>query len=37
VLHQKWASLGIFLALIALVLVVRRLPLDRGSAPSETA
>jgi membrane protein YqaA with SNARE-associated domain len=36
VLHQKWASLGIFLALIALVLVVRRLPLDRGSAPSET-
>jgi membrane protein YqaA with SNARE-associated domain len=36
VLHQKWASLGIFLALIVLVLVVRRLPLDRGSAPSET-
>jgi membrane protein YqaA with SNARE-associated domain len=36
VLHQKWTSLGIFLALIALVLVVRRLPLDRGSAPSET-
>ena len=36
VLHQKWASLGMFLALIALVLVVRRLPLDRGGAPSET-
>jgi membrane protein YqaA with SNARE-associated domain len=36
VLHQKWASFGILLALVAVVLVVRRLPLDRESAPSET-
>jgi hypothetical protein len=34
VLHQKWASFGILLALIAIVLLVRRLPLDRGSAPT---
>jgi membrane protein YqaA with SNARE-associated domain len=36
VLHQKWVSFGILLALIAVVLVVRRLQLDRGSATSET-
>jgi membrane protein YqaA with SNARE-associated domain len=36
ILHQKWASLGILLALILLVLAIRRLPFDRSSAPSET-
>ena len=36
VLHQKWASLAILLALILIVLAIRRLPLDRPSAPSET-
>jgi membrane protein YqaA with SNARE-associated domain len=36
VLHQKWASLAILLALILTVLAVRRLPFDRPSAPSET-
>jgi undecaprenyl-diphosphatase len=35
VLHQKWASLAILLVLIAAVLLIRRLPLDRRSAPSE--
>lgn len=36
VLHQKWASLAILLALILIVLAIRRLPFDRSSAPSET-
>jgi len=36
VLHQKWASLGILAVLIVVVLAIRRLPLDRSSAPSET-
>ena len=36
VLHQKWASLAILLALILIALAIRRLPFDRPSAPSET-
>jgi hypothetical protein len=36
VLHQKWASLAILLVLILLVPAIRRLPLDRRGAPSET-
>jgi membrane protein YqaA with SNARE-associated domain len=36
VLHQKWASLGILLALIVVLLAIRRLPLDRRTAQSET-
>jgi membrane protein YqaA with SNARE-associated domain len=36
VLHQKWASLALLLALILVVLAIRRLPLDRPGAPSET-
>jgi undecaprenyl-diphosphatase len=36
VLHQKWASFAILLALILVVLAIRRLPFDRRSAPSET-
>jgi membrane protein YqaA with SNARE-associated domain len=36
VLHQKWASLAILLVLIMIVFAIRRLPLDRPSAPSET-
>lgn len=37
VLHQKWASLGILLAIILILLVVRQLSLNRRNAPSETA
>ena len=33
--HQKWASIGILLALIVIFLAVRLLPFDRGSAQSE--
>jgi membrane protein YqaA with SNARE-associated domain len=36
VLHQKWASLGILLVLILVVLAIRRFPFDRSSAQSET-
>lgn len=36
VLHQKWASLGILLVLILVVLAIRRFPLDRSNAQSET-
>jgi membrane protein YqaA with SNARE-associated domain len=36
VLHQKWASLGILLALIVVLLAIRRLPLHRRTAQSET-
>jgi membrane protein YqaA with SNARE-associated domain len=36
VLHQKWASLAILLALILIVVAIRRLPLDLPGAPSET-
>jgi membrane protein YqaA with SNARE-associated domain len=36
VLHQKWASLAILLALILIVLAIRRLPFDRRDAPSDT-
>jgi membrane protein YqaA with SNARE-associated domain len=36
VLHQKWESLAMLVALIAVVLVIRRLPFDHRSAPSET-
>jgi membrane protein YqaA with SNARE-associated domain len=36
VLHQKWASIGILLALIVVLLAIRRLPLDRRTAQSET-
>jgi membrane protein YqaA with SNARE-associated domain len=36
VVHQKWASIGILLALIVVVLAIRWLPLVRGSAQSET-
>jgi hypothetical protein len=36
VLHQKWASLAIVLALILVVLAIRRLQIDRPGAPSET-
>jgi membrane protein YqaA with SNARE-associated domain len=35
VLHQKWASVGILLALIVILLAVRLLPFDRGSVQSE--
>jgi membrane protein YqaA with SNARE-associated domain len=35
-LHQKWASLGILLAMILILLAVRQLPLNRRSAQSET-
>jgi membrane protein YqaA with SNARE-associated domain len=35
VLHQKWASIGILLALIVIFLAVRLLPFDRGNAQSE--
>ena len=36
VLHQKWASLALVLALILLALAIRRLPFERPGAPSET-
>lgn len=36
VLHQKWASLGILVALILILLVVRQFPLNRKSPRSET-
>ena len=36
VLHQKRASRAILPVLIFLVLVIRRLPLDRRGTPSET-
>ncbi len=37
VLHQKWVSIGILLALIAILLVIRGSSVDRGSAQSERA
>jgi membrane protein YqaA with SNARE-associated domain len=36
VLHQKWASFAILVALILLVFAIRRLQFDRRSASSET-
>lgn len=36
VLHQKWASLAILLALVAVFLLVHRLPLGRRSQQSQT-
>jgi membrane protein YqaA with SNARE-associated domain len=37
VLHHTWASFATLLALIAVLLVIRRLPFNRPSAPSKTA
>jgi membrane protein YqaA with SNARE-associated domain len=36
ILRQKWASLGIFLGLIAIVLLIRQLPRIRQSPSSQT-
>jgi membrane protein YqaA with SNARE-associated domain len=36
VLHQKWASFAILVALILIVLAIRRVQLDRPGAPSQT-